>query len=235
MGSPPSEIGRRADEAQVAVTISAGFWVGAFEVTQREWSRVMGAYPDRPPSARFGLGDNVPVYWVNHEEASAYCSAATRRAHASGELPTDWMFSLPTEAQWEYACRAGSTTASAYGDHLTKAQANIADRSFSRAEEATGRARPVGRYAPNAWGLCDMHGNVWEWCRDWYHAVLPGGTDPDLSATPGQPNRDGTFSRVRRGGAWIEEAWACRSACRLRYEPQRRSDHIGFGVVVHRA
>ncbi len=77
-----------------------------------------------------------------------------------------------------------------------------------------------------------MHGNVWEWCRDYYHPQLPGGTDPDLYDLKGTPNRDGTYSRVRRGGAWIEPESFCRSACRLRYESHRRSDHIGFRVVV---
>jgi formylglycine-generating enzyme len=96
----------------------------------------------------------------------------------------------------------------------------------------TGGSRRVGSYRANAWGIHDMHGNVWEWCRDWYHARLPGGVDPDLSDVVGVANRDGSHSRVRRGGAWIEPAWACRSACRLRYEPPRRSDHIGFRAFV---
>ncbi|MDX2152320.1 MAG: formylglycine-generating enzyme family protein [Bryobacteraceae bacterium] len=96
------------------------------------------------------------------------------------------------------------------------------------------KRNPVGKYPPNAWGLHDMHGNVWEWCRDWYHRLLPGGLDPDLSDQKGEPNRDGTYSRVRRGGAWIEQGWACRSAVRLRYEPERRSDHIGFRVAAER-
>lgn len=80
--------------------------------------------------------------------------------------------------------------------------------------------------------LPDMHGNEFEWCRDWYHAQLPGGTDPDLTQVPGDPNRDGTYSRVRRGGAWMDGPAFCRSALRLRYEPLRNSDHIGFRVVL---
>ena len=77
-----------------------------------------------------------------------------------------------------------------------------------------------------------MHGNTFEWCRDWYHARLPGGVDPDLRDVRGVPNRDGTYSRVRRGGAWDDDGWACRSAFRLRFEPERRYDHIGFRVVA---
>ena len=102
----------------------------------------------------------------------------------------------------------------------------------TRTVRLAGGAQPVGRYRANPWGLCDMHGNVWEWCRDFYHAELPGGTDPDVSGVPGVQNRDGSYSRVRRGGAWIESASLCRSACRLRYEPYRGSDHIGFRVIV---
>jgi formylglycine-generating enzyme required for sulfatase activity len=77
-----------------------------------------------------------------------------------------------------------------------------------------------------------MHGNAFEWCRDWYHVKLPGGRDPDLSAMKGARNRDGTSSRVRRGGAWTDDGWVCRSAFRLRFEPERRSDHIGFRVAA---
>jgi formylglycine-generating enzyme required for sulfatase activity len=94
------------------------------------------------------------------------------------------------------------------------------------------RATPVGQYSANAWGLHDMHGNLFEWCRDWYHAQLPGGVDPDLSGRPGVQNGDGSYSRVRRGGAWNDPGAWCRSAMRLRYEPERRSDHIGFRVAL---
>ena len=232
MGSPPAERGRRGDEGPVEVTLRRGFWTAKHEVTQGQWRRIMGTFPDRLPSEEFGLGDAFPAYWINFDEAEAFCAALTQRARRAGALPSSWSFGLPTEAQWEYACRAGTITATSFGDSMSQQQANIGWESPDRAVRARGRSRPVGSYPPNPWGIHDMHGNVWEWCRDWYHANLPGGTDPDLSRVRGIPNRDGSYSRVRRGGAWIEEPWACRSACRLRYEPLRRSDHIGFRVFV---
>lgn len=231
MGSPPTELGRRADEAQVEVTLTRGFWTAKHETTQGEWTRIVGAFPDQPPTPRFGEGGDVPVYWINFFEAERFCVALGDRARRAGELPTGWEIRLPTEAQWEYACRAGTRTAMSYGDAPDHAKANFADNA-DRSVRATGRARAIGSYPANAWGIHDMHGNVWEWCRDWYHARLPGGTDPDLHDVLGVMNRDGTYSRVRRGGAWNEPAWACRSAMRLRYEPPRRSDHIGMRVVA---
>ena len=234
MGSPSGESGRRPDEAQVDVTLTRGFWIGAFEVTQGEWERFVGAFPERVPTARFGLGDEHPVYWVNFSDAEEVCARLTARGRASGALPEGWEARLPTEAQWEYACRAGSTSATAFGDTLELEEANFALNPVpaGQAARATGSSTPVDRYPPNVWGIHDMHGNVWEWCRDWYHSRLPGGTDPDLYARVGVPNRDGSYSRVRRGGAWIEGAELCRSAARLRFEPYLRSDHIGFRVVV---
>ena len=232
MGSPPTERGRRQDEAQVEVTLSRGFWTGKWEVTQGQWKRLMGKFPDRLPSPEFGEGENFPVYWINFDEAEAYCAELSRSGHRSGVLPEAWEFRVPTEAQWEYACRAGTSSATSFGDSLARQQANFAPESVDRRVRPTGGARNVGSYPANPWGLHDMHGNVWEWCRDYYHPRLPGGADPDLYNLKGTRNRDGTYSRVRRGGAWIEPEWACRSACRLLYEPHRRSDHIGFRVVV---
>lgn len=230
MGSPPDEPGRRPDEGQVSVTLSTGFWTGQFEVTQAQWQREMGTLPG-PLNA--GGGDHYPVYWVSYFEAEVFCRRLTHRTRAAGELTPGWEFRLPTEAQWEYACRAGSTTAFALGDTLRSTQANFGKPYAGRADGTPGAAASeVGRYPANAWGLHDMHGNEFEWCRDWYHARLPGGTDPDLSEFQGEPNRDGTYSRVRRGGAWMDEAAFCRSALRLRYEPHRSSDHIGFRVVL---
>jgi formylglycine-generating enzyme len=232
MGSPPAERDRRPDETQVEVTLTKGFWTATHEATQGQWRRVIGTFPDRLPSAEFGEGDDVPVYWVNFDEAEAFCAELTRIHHRSGALPAGWAFSLPTEAQWEYACRAGTTTRSAFGEELAARHANVGIETEDRAVRASGRSKRVGSYTANPWGVHDMHGNVWEWCRDYYHARLPGGVDPDLSGSKGVVNRDGTYSRVRRGGAWIEPPSFCRSATRLRYEPHRRSDHIGFRVFV---
>ncbi len=169
-------------------------------------------------------------------EAAAFCDKLTALGRKAGDLPKGWAFWLPTEAQWEYACRAWTKTATSFGDKLSSKQANFQGKPYNGAEDGPSlhRATKVGSYPANAWGLHDMHGNVFEWCRDWYHSKLPGGDDPDLSRVRGAMNRDGTFSRVRRGGAWTDNGWPCRSAFRARFEPGRRSDHIGFRVVAVR-
>jgi formylglycine-generating enzyme required for sulfatase activity len=228
MGSAPDEPGRRSDEGPVDVTLSRGFWIGRYETTQAQWRRWMGQVSHELEA---GLGDNIPVYWVSFVEAEEFCRRLTEAA--AHELPPGWEFRLPTEAQWEYACRAGTTTAYACGDTLTKAQANFG-RPFRGAPPGypDGSATPVGAYPPNAWGLHDMHGNQWEWCRDYFHRPILGGVDPDRREQPGSQNRDGSFSRVRRGGAWPENERFCRSAARLPFEPDRSSNHIGFRVVL---
>ncbi len=226
MGSPPDESERRPGEDPVEVTLTRGFWIGKHEVTQGLWKRVMGAFPG---SLDAGAGDDFPVYEINHSEAQAFCQALSVRSHASGALPRDWEFRLPTEAQWEYACRAGTTTAMAFGDTLSRRQANFEGKSYGGAEGGPSlkRTAKVGSYPANAWGLHDMHGNVFEWCRDWRRAWLPGGVDPEASWFPGR-------SRIRRGGCWADEGWPCRSAFRLGFEPERRHSHIGFRVVAVR-
>jgi formylglycine-generating enzyme required for sulfatase activity len=231
MGSPSDEPDHRPDEAQVTVRLTKGFWTGQYEVTQGEWKRVMDEFPHKQP---LGEGDDFPVVEVNYNEAETFCHKLTERARKSGDLPEGWEFRLPTEAQWEYACRVGTMTPTSFGDKLSSKQANFQGKPFNGAEKgpSLNRGTKVGTYEANAWGLYDMHGSVYEWCRDWYHTKLPGGDDPDLSSKKGAMNRNGTFSRVRRGGAWCDDGVACRSARRHRYEPERRSDHIGFRIVV---
>jgi formylglycine-generating enzyme required for sulfatase activity len=233
MGSPADEPERRPDEAPVEVTLTRGFWMGKYAVTQGQWKRVVGELPGES-TAEGGDGEDYSVYNVNYAEAEAFCRALTERGRQAGELPASWEFRLPTEAQREYACRAGTTTATAFGDRLSSKQANFQGKPYNGAEPGPSlhRATPVGSYPANAWGLHDLQGNLCEWCRDWYHPKLPGGSDPDLSSVQGPANRDGTHSRVRRGGAWCDDGWTFRSAFRQRFEPERRYDHIGFRVVA---
>lgn len=235
MGSPESEPDRRLDEQQVEVTLTTGFWIAKFEITQGQWKRVVGKLPGRS-TAELPEGDQLPVGDVNFSDAELFCARLTESGRKDGTLPGGWEFRLPTEAQWEYACRAGTKTATAFGDRLGTKQANFKEKPYNGADEgpAIGRAMPVGSYPANAWGIHDMHGNTFEWCRDWYHTRLPGGTDPDLYDAKGTTpkNRDGSVSRVRRGGAWTDEGKYCRSALRLRFEPERGYDHIGFRVVA---
>ena len=128
---------------------------------------------------------------------------------AAGRLPDGWEYTLPTEAQWEYACRAGTTTATAFGDKLSSKQANFKGKPYNGAEQgpSLGRDAPVGSYPANAWGLHDMHGNTFEWCRDWYHARLPGGTDPANECAD-----DGATSCGKDGMWWFWWSWAERIA-----------------------
>lgn len=234
MGSPADESERRPGEDQVEVRLTKGFWMGKYEVTQGQWKRVIGKLPGQL-TAELPAGDDFPIGNVTFAEAEAFCHKLTELGRRSGILPKDWEFRLPTEAQWEYACRAGTTTATAFGDKLSSKQANFQGKPYNGAEAGPSlkRAAQVGSYPANPWGLHDMHGNTFEWCRDWYHSKLPGGVDPDLysAETPASKSEHGSISRVRRGGCWADEGWPCRSAFRLRFEPKRRYDHIGFRIV----
>jgi formylglycine-generating enzyme required for sulfatase activity len=226
MGSPPGEPERRPGEDQVEVTLTKGFWTGKYEVTQGQWKRIVGEFPG---GLTAGEGEDFPVYTINFAEAEGFCRNLTRKARGAGDLPEGWEIRLPTEAQWEYACRAGTTTATSFGDRLSSTQANFQGKPYNGAGEGPSlrRTAPVGSYPANPWGLHDMHGNVFEWCRDWSHPSLPGGVDPDLYDKTAK-------SRIRRGGCWADQGWPCRSAFRLRFEPERRHDHIGFRVVAVR-
>ena len=238
MGSPTNEVGRFDDEGpQTAVTISRGFWTGKYEVTQREYLAVMGSNPSwfngvhevYDPSCdcltnRDYTDLSRPVEGVDWSDATNYCGKFTQRERAAGRIATNSVYRLPTEAEWEYACRGWTSTRFSYGDD--PGYTNLMNYAWSQGGHYSGvTTHPVGQKLPNPWGLYDMHGNVWEWCQDWY-AEFPGGIalDPQGPAT--------VTLRMRRGGDIFESDF-CRSAFR---PASNASDgyarYVGFRVVL---
>lgn len=224
MGSPYSEDSRSSDEGPPAlVTISRGFWMSKYETTQEEYQALMGTNP-----SHFRGNSKNPVEQVSWWDAVGYCAALTAREHLQMRLPAGYVYRLPTEAEWEYCCRAGTTTATPFGSSLSSWQAN-----FNGGNPYGGGALgpylettlKVGSFAPNGWGLYDMHGNVWEWCLDWY-GNLPRGAVTD----PRGPNVG--WLRTLRGGSWAYDGHYCRAACRFFYSPSYRCDFIGFRPVL---
>ncbi|MBP3301926.1 MAG: formylglycine-generating enzyme family protein [Opitutales bacterium] len=214
MGSPEDEEGRSDDENQVRVNITNAFYMGKTEVTEAQYSAVMN---DDAPSNN---GENEPVTKVCWGDAMSFCKQLTAWAHSQGKM-LGWKFTLPTEAQWEYACRAGTTTIYYSGDKI---------RDLKRVAWYTDTpgfgTSPVGKKVPNAWGLYDMHGNVWEWCSDWYDRKLQGGENP-IGPKSG-------LNRVNRGGSWSNEASRCRSAERDYDSPSTCLFNLGFRVALVR-
>jgi formylglycine-generating enzyme required for sulfatase activity len=228
MGSPTNEVDRYYWEGpQTAVTISRGFWMGKYEVTQGEYLAVMGSNPSyfQPPD--HPAETNLPVEQVTWYDATAYCDALTQRERAAGRIGTNSVYRLPTEAEWEYACRGWTSTRFSYGDD--PGYTNLTNYAWHAANSG-GETHPVGQKLPNPWGLYDMHGNVWEGCQDWYGDYAGGiALDPQGPAT-------GSY-RVFRGGDsmpryWRDFAWYCRSAYRFRNSPGYGLYRLGFRVVL---
>jgi formylglycine-generating enzyme required for sulfatase activity len=215
MGSPSDEQDRDSDEGpQTRVTISKPFWLGKTEVTQAQWKAVMGNNPS------YFKGDDLPVEEVSWTDAVAFCEKLNEMKRDT--LPAGYHYTLPTEAQWEYACRAGTTTRFSYGNDTGYSQLG----SYAWYDEnSSSKIHPVGEKLPNRWGLHDMHGNVFEWCLDWY-GEYPGG-----SITDPQGPQSGT-SRVLRGGGWYVNARVCRSAVRLWFRPVSTYTLLGFRVAL---
>ena len=210
MGSPADEPNRADDEAQVRVQLD-GFWLGAYEVTQAQWRTVMGTDPSK------FKGADLPVEQVSWPNTVAFCEKLTETERAAGRLPVDWEYRLPSEAQWEYGCRAGTTTATSFGKNLSLTQANFVAFGRAGAKASVGEPTPVGSYPANAWGLYDMHGNVWEWCQDEYKKQLPGGRNPLVTVGDSRSR----VLRVYRGGTWAKWNTNCRS-------PKRQMDSQGY-------
>jgi len=223
MGSPKNEADRYPDEApQTEVTISQGFWMAKYEVTQAEYLSVMGKNP-----SHFTGDTSRPVDSVTWSDATSYCARLTQRERAAGRIGADVAYRLPTEAEWEYACRAGTTTRFSYGDDPD--YTNLTQYAWYR-QNAGFTTHPVGQKRPNPWGLYDMYGNVWEWCQDWYGAY-PGGTivDPQGPSKPGMNKQ-----RAMRGGDYFNPAQHCRSALRgYDFIPKHAwPPDFGFRVVL---
>jgi formylglycine-generating enzyme required for sulfatase activity len=223
MGSPPDEKERNSNEGpQHRVRITRPFYLGAHEVTQWEYEIVMGANPSSFKAPTH------PVENVSWDDAVMFCQ---KLSALPKEKAAKRQYCLPTEAQWEYACRAGTTTAFAFGDTLSPTDANFAGGSHRTGRRNRGPASEgttlVGSYRANAWGLYDMHGNVWEWCADWYDSGYYGNS---LVEDPTGPV--GGSNRVFRGGGWLFIAWYCRSAYRIYFSPGARIDYLGFRVSL---
>ncbi len=245
MGSPADELGYGSNQQQHQVTLAKDFYIGVFEVTQRQWELVMGNNPSYFTNVTYYAtrpveqvsyydirespqnSDDPAVNWPANSAVNATSFMGKLRAKTglSG-------FDLPTESQWEYACRAGTTTALNSGYNLTRTDSDPrvsevgrywvnGGFGYTQNGDTSVATAKVGTYQPNQWGLYDMHGNVLEWCLDWYKWAYPGTvTDP--------PGASSGAERVYRGGGWGYNAGSCRSADRVRYYPDRRYFIIGF-------
>jgi formylglycine-generating enzyme required for sulfatase activity len=213
MGSPDSDGAESAMEIpQHPVRITKPFYLGVHEVTQAEYQRVMGTKPSQFKDPRGA----APVESVSWEDAHGFCA---KLSGLPEEQQAGRQYRLPTEAEWEYACRAGSRFRYGFGE----AEADL-DAWYTR--NSGRRTHPVGKTKPNAWGLYDMHGNVWEWCADWYADGYFATSPTDDPAGPAS----GSY-RVTRGGGWRNDASLCRASSRFRYEPGFRNENLGFRLA----
>ncbi|QTA83108.1 Sulfatase-modifying factor enzyme domain-containing protein [Desulfonema limicola] len=216
MGSPAHELGRSSDENQHQVTLTKSFYIQTTEVTQAQWTSVMGSNP----SDFTACGNNCPVESVSWNDVQDFITKMNLRGEGT--------YRLPTEAEWEYSARAGSTTAFTNGG-ITNTSCDTLDSNLNiigwYCGNANSTVHTVSQKQANAWGLYDMHGNVWEWCQDWY------GTYPaDAVSDPAGPFA-GEY-RVKRGGSWYGAAQYCRSADRGSRYPSGGSYSIGFRLVL---
>lgn len=218
MGSQSDEADRRSNETLHQVTLSQAYYIQTTEVTQGQWKAVMGDNP----SYYNGCGLDCPVEQVSWDNVQEFIAKLNQRREGAG------MYKLPTEAQWEYAARAGKTTPFAFGECLSTDQANFdGDYPYEVCPAGETRATPVpvASFAPNAWGLYDMHGNVWEWCQDWY------GEYPSATVTDPVGPSSGSY-RVSRGGSWSRYARYCRSAIRNITASHCRCSDMGFRLIL---
>ncbi|WP_435016468.1 formylglycine-generating enzyme family protein [Tundrisphaera sp. TA3] len=226
---PPGSFQAGKGPRATRIVLDRGFWIGEAEVTQSQWQAVMGTTlrqqrakdPGQPRPVgdgsmreHVGEGPDHPIYFVSQPEAQEFCRRLTGTERASGRLAPGLEFRLPTEAQWEYACRAGTTTATAFGDRLGGDDANIdGTKPYGGAKPGpyVKETTPAGRYRANAWGVQDMHGNVWEWCGD---------------------STGGEARPAARGGCWHNSGVQCLSTSRFESDPDTRGSGLGFRVAL---
>lgn len=209
MGSAQEERGRDSDEGKHTVNINEGYWLGETEVTQSQWNAVMGG--NSPATKNM----NHPVENVTWSEVMEFCAKVTQEERSENRLPTGYEYHLPTEAQWEYACRSG--TRGTYAGNL--------DSMAWYGNNSEGKTHAVGKKQANAWGLYDMHGNVWEWCSDWYGRYPSGATTDPVGPISGS-------SRVYRGGGWLSFEKCCRAADRDDFSSSGRDSNLGFRLAL---
>jgi len=221
MGSPTNEFNRSVEDGPLTtVILTRGFWVGKYEVTQREYLAIMNNNP-----SFFPTNLDAPVSSVSWVDATNYCAKLTQQELAAGRIPAGSAYRLPTEAEWEYAARAGTSTRFSYGDDL---DASSLTNYAWYAPNAGLSVHPVGQKLPNAWGLYDTEGNVWEWCSDWYSDNLLGGVQVD----PQGPASNAIGNKVMRGGAYDYFDSDCRSARRYYHGQVLTDTDLGFRVVL---
>jgi formylglycine-generating enzyme required for sulfatase activity len=247
MGSPTAELGRKDHEVQHRVRITKGFWLGKYEVTQAQWRACGGVDPSaRQPWSRGGEGKSsweqelasnglvaanfkgadLPVERVSWDEAVGWCEGLNAGERAKGGSGAEWRYGLPTEALWEYAARGGTLTALNSDKDLTSTGGecrNLSELAWY-GNNSGRRTHPVGQKKPNEWGLHDMHGNVLEWCEDWFGSYSSGVVVDPVGARSGR-------SRVFRGGHWGDGASGCRVASRDSRPPSIWYCNIGFRVA----
>ena len=244
MGSPATELGRFPDEVQHEVKIERDFWMGKTEVTQLQWDAVMKTNPEKYNQAWYH-GDALPMENVSWTEANEFCRRLTEQERAAKRIPADAVFRLPTEAEWEYACRAGTTTAYNNGkDFLQKGTncpelAEVATFRFNSGGKRGrfNRTKQVATRKPNAWGFLDMHGNVAEWCDDNYTIITPPVPENEKKSKKSKKQEppvvnDKASEKIIRGGSFMSMPQFCRAAYRGSAEPVTRSNTIGFRVVL---
>lgn len=230
MGTPEGESAWDTFETPHQVTLS-GFWVARFEINQDEWKALMPSNPSQFQVREILWGwmkvpcNRHPVDNVTWDEALEFCGKLNERERKRGRLPEGWEYTLPTEAQWEYACRAGTTTAYSFGDVLEKRQANFEFSGDGDGQYLVSPTFPGGTFPPNGWGICDMHGSLWEWCLDGYEDFEDY---PHFAVTDPLIQKSGK-QRILRGGAWSGGTENCRSGIRGLNSP---SSGNGFRPVL---